>query len=219
MHVTPSLNEEFLHAQSRCMQEGASEIENETALLNQAQAGDRDAFSSLVSGQLQTLYRLVLRITKNHEDAEDSVQDAILKAYANLPQFQRRARFSTWIGRIAINEALMRLRKHKSMKWVPLEDVVQAKESNDRSPELEQHGDNPETLYARQEVRELMMEAAGSLQPIYQTVFYLAQVRGCTLQETAKDLELSVAAVKARLHRARKQLREKLNPIGGALPC
>jgi RNA polymerase sigma-70 factor (ECF subfamily) len=161
----------------------------------------------------------VLRITRNHEDAEDSVQDAILKAYANLPQFQRRARFSTWIGRIAINEALMRLRKHKVMKRVPLEDVFQAKESNDRSPELEQHGDDPETLYARQEVRELMLEAAGSLQPIYQTVFYLAQVRGCTIQETAKELELSVAAVKARLHRARKQLREKLNPIGGALPC
>jgi RNA polymerase sigma-70 factor (ECF subfamily) len=219
MHVTPSLNQESLLTCSRRMQDGASEIDNETALLNQAQSGDPDAFSSLVSGHLQTLYRLVLRITRNHEDAEDSVQDAILKAYVNLPQFQRRARFSTWIGRIAINEALMRLRKHKVMKRVPLEVVFQAKEPNDRSPELEQHRDDPETLYARQEVRELMMEAAGSLQPMYQAVYYLAQVRGCTIQETAKELELSIAAVKARLHRARKQLREKLNPIGGALPC
>jgi RNA polymerase sigma-70 factor (ECF subfamily) len=219
VHVTPSLNQESLPARGRRMQAGVSELDNETSLLNQAQAGDRDAFSSLVSSQLQTLYRLVLRITRNHEDAEDCVQDAILKAYANLPQFQRRSKFSTWIGRIAINEALMRLRKHKVMKRVPLEDAFHSKEPIDRSPELELHHDDPETLYARQEVRELMMEAAGSLQPMYQAVFYLAQVSGCTLQETAKELELSVAAVKARLHRARKQLREKLNPIGGALPC
>jgi RNA polymerase sigma-70 factor (ECF subfamily) len=219
MHATSTLNQESLLTPSRRLQDGASEIDHETALLNQAQSGDPDAFSSLVCGHLQTLYRLVLRITRNHEDAEDCVQDAILKAYANLPQFQRRARFSTWLGRIAINEALMRMRKYKVMKRVPLEDVFQATESDDRSPELEQHREDPETLYARQEVRELMMQAAGSLLPMYQAVFYLAQVRGCTLQETAKELELSVAAVKARLHRARKQLREKLNPIGGALPC
>ena len=219
MHVSPLLNQESLPARCRQMQAGASEHDYEAALVNQAQSGDRDAFSSLVSGHLQTLYRLVLRITRNHEDAEDSVQDAVLKAYANLPQFQRRARFSTWIGRIAINEALMRLRKHKVRKLVLSEDVLQAKEPNDRSLELERHGDDPETLFARQEICEFMLEAAGSLQPIYQTVFYLAQVRGCTLQETAKELGLSVAAVKARLHRARKQLREKLNPIGGALPC
>jgi RNA polymerase sigma-70 factor (ECF subfamily) len=201
------------------VQDGDSEINHETVLLNQAQSGDKDAFSSLVSAHLQTLYRLVLRITRNHEDAEDSVQDAILKAYASLPQFQRRSRFSTWLGRIAINEALMRLRKHKAMKRVPLEGGRQANEPTERSPELERRGENPETLYARQEVRNLMMEAAGSLQPIYLSAFYLAQVRGCTIQVTAKELEVSVAAVKGRLHRARKLLREKLHPIGGALPC
>ena len=219
MHVSPLLNQESLPARSRRMQAGASELDSETALVDRAQSGDRDAFSSLVSGHLQTLYRLVLRITRNHEDAEDSVQDAVLKAYANLPQFQRRARFSTWIGRIAINEALMRLRKHKVMKLVLSEDALLANDSNDRSPELEHHVDDPETLFARQEIRELMMRAAESLLPVYQQVLYLAQVRGCTLQETAKELELSVAAVKARLHRARKQLRKKLNPIGRALPC
>jgi RNA polymerase sigma-70 factor (ECF subfamily) len=73
-----------------------------------------DAFSSLVSVHLQTRYRLVLRITRYHEDADDSVQDAILKAYASLRQFQGSSRFSTWIGRIAINEDLMKLRKHKA---------------------------------------------------------------------------------------------------------
>ena len=93
MHVSPLLNQESLPARSRRMQAGASELDSETALVDRAQSGDRDAFSSLVSGHLQTLYRLVLRITRNHEDAEDSVQDAVLKAYANLPQFQRRARF------------------------------------------------------------------------------------------------------------------------------
>lgn len=193
--------------------------DDEAALVNQAQSGDRDAFSSLISDYRETLYRLVLRITRNHEDAEDAVQDAILKAHANLSKFQGRARFSTWISRIAINEALMNRRKNKRMNQVPLEVPVQAEESIARFPELERRGDDPEVLYARMEVREMMWQAARGLLPMYQAVFFLARVRGCTNQETADELEVSVATVKARLHRACKQLREKLNPISGALPC
>ncbi len=210
---------ESLPPSNRPMQERISGTDDEAALLNQAQSGDKDAFSSLISRYLETLYRLALRITRNPEDAEDTVQEAILKAYANLSQFQRRARFSTWITRITINEALMKLRKHKLMKRVPWEDLVQDEEFNGHFRELERRRDDPEALYARQEVRALMIQAVGSLLPMYQVVFFMAQVRGCTNQETAKELELSVATVKARLHRAYKQLREKLNPIGGALPC
>ncbi len=100
-----------------------------------------------------------------------------------------------------------------------MEDLTQAEESNVCSCESELRQEDPEALYARLEVREMMLQAARSLLPIYQAVFFLARVRGCTNQETADELELSVATVKARLHRACKQLREKLNPIGGALPC
>ncbi len=201
------------------MHDRVSEADAEAALVNQARSGDRDAFSSLISGHLEILYRLVLRITRNHEDAEDAVQDAILKAHANLSKFQGRARFSTWISRIAINETLMKRRKHRHRKHVPLEDLTQAEEFNVCSCELELRQKDPEALYARMEVREMILQAARSLLPMYQAVFFLARVRGCTNQETADELELSVATVKARLHRACKQLREKLNPIGGALPC
>lgn len=201
------------------MHDRVSEADAEAALVNQARSGDRNAFSSLVSGQRKTLYRLVRRITRNHEDAEDAVQDAVLKAHANLSKFQGRARFSTWISRIAINEALMKRRKNERKKQVPLEVLVQTQEFIVRFPELERRGDDPEALYARMEVREMMLQAARSLLPMYQAVFVLARVSGCTNQETADELELPVATVKARLHRACKQLREKLPPICEALPC
>jgi len=197
----------------------AAEADAEPALVDRARLGDREAFSSLISDHLKTLYRLALRITRNHEDAEDAVQDAILKAHANLHQFEGRARFSTWIGRIAINEALMKRRKYSTRKHVPLEELTQADELIVRIPELKRRADDPEALYARTEVRGMLLQAARSLLPMYQAVFFLARVRGCTNQETADELELPVATVKARLHRACKQLREKLTPTSGALPC
>lgn len=215
MHATPSVAHESLRASRPRMQDGVSGGDNEAALLNQAQSGDKDAFTSLISPCLETLYRLVLPITRNHEDAEDTVQEAILKAYANLSQFQRRARFSTWIARIATNEALTILRKQKLMKRAPWEDLVLAEESNGRFPELEQRPDDPEALYARQEVRELMMQAAGCLPPQYHTAFVLTHVKECTNQETARKLDVSVAAVKARVHRARKQVRKQLKGLVG----
>lgn len=201
------------------LRDRAAEAEAEAVLVDRARLGDRDAFSSLISDHLKTLYRLALRITRHHEDAEDAVQDAILKAHANLHQFEGRARFSTWIGRIAINEALMKRRKHSTRKHVPLEELTQADELIVRIPELERRADNPEALYARMEVREMLLQAASSLLPIYQAVFFLARVRGCTNQETAAELELPVATVRARLHRACKQMREKLTPMSRALPC
>lgn len=191
---------------------GRSAADGEATLVSQAQAGDADAFSTLVCGHLQTLYRLALRITRNREDAEDVVQDAILKAHANLSGFQQRARFSTWITRIAINEALMTLRRHKRMKRVPLEVPVPSEESDDRSWELPLDQEDPEALYARMQVREKLLQAARSLSPAHQAVFVLAYMRGCTNQETADRLGLSVATVKSRLHRARKQVCAKLDP-------
>lgn len=199
-------------------QNGRSAADGEATLVSQAQAGDADAFSTLVCGHLQTLYRLALRITRNREDAEDVVQDAILKAHASLSGFQRRARFSTWITRIAINEALMTLRRHKRIKQVPLEVPVPSEESDVRSWELALDQEDPEALYARMQVREKLLQAARSLSPASQAVFVLAYMRGCTNQETANQLGLSVSSVKSRLHRARKQVCVKLDPGCEVLP-
>jgi RNA polymerase sigma-70 factor (ECF subfamily) len=188
-------------------------MDGEAALLDRAQAGDRDAFSALVCSHLGTLYCLVRRITRNREDAEDAVQDAILKAFENLPQFQRRARFSTWISRIAINEGLMKLRRRRLTDPAPGNNVLEPEELSPRAPSTEQYGMNPEALYAWREIEGLMLHAAGSLLPMYHAVFYLTQVKGCTNEEAAKQLAVSVSTIKSRLHRARKQLRERMNWI------
>ena len=209
---TPSLGRLSTPARDR-------KADEEAALLNQARSGDPDAFSNLISGCLETLHRLVLRITKNHQDAEDVVQETIFKAHANLSRFEGRARFSTWISRIAINEALMNRRKHRHWKYVSLEDLTAADGLAVCSYDREQLQVNPEALYARQEIQERLLEAVRSLLPMYQAVYSLTRVRSCTIQETADELEISVAAVKARLHRASKQLREKLAPVCQTSPC
>jgi RNA polymerase sigma-70 factor (ECF subfamily) len=200
-------------------QEQVSEIDAEAALVHRARSGDREAFSDLISGHCQSLYRLALRITRHREDAEDVVQDAILKAHANLSRFQGRARFSTWITRITINEALMKLRRNKHRKQVPLEVPVRAEEFDVRYRELEASRENPEAVYVRMEMRNKLLQAARSLSPVDQAVLFQTRVRGCTNQETADALGVALTTVKARLRRACKQLRERLNPISETLPC
>ena len=197
----------------------ATAVEIEAALLNQAQSGDHEAFSTLLGGCHGTLHGLVLRITKNHEDAEDAVQSAVLKAYAKLSQFQERARFSSWIARIAINEAFMKLRKQKRLKEVSLDDPLQTQEFAPRPPAIEKEHEDPEKAFRRAEVLEAMVRAVGSLPPMYQAAFFLTQVRGCTNQEAAKQLALPVSTIKSRVHRARKHVRNVLNPNGESLPC
>jgi RNA polymerase sigma-70 factor (ECF subfamily) len=209
--IAPNANS-FLVADPAA-QDRAPELDGEAELLDRAQSGDRDAFSALVCSRLGTLYCLVRRITRNREDAEDAVQDAILKAFENLPQFQRRARFSTWISRIAINEGLMKLRRRRLTDPKPGNGTFEPEELSPPARSTEQFGMNPEALYARREIEGLMLQAAGNLLPMYRAVFYLTQVKGCTNEEAAKQLAVSVPTIKSRLHRARKQLRERMNWI------
>lgn len=214
----PDPSPSFTAPAQRSAQSAVPQPDGEAALLDQARSGNADAFASLVTGHFKTLYRLARRITRNHEDAEDAVQDAVLKAHAHLSTFQGRAQFSTWISRIAINEALMKRRKYRNWNVVAWEDLTPAEESEVCSWIVDLRQD-PEALYARREVREMMLEAARDMPPMYQAVFFLSRVRGCTNQETADHLDVSVATVKARLHRACKRLREKLAPAVEALPC
>jgi RNA polymerase sigma-70 factor (ECF subfamily) len=213
MHATLPLDHEPPASLEYPAKTGLPDSDHETALLSQAQSGDKEAFVALLSRYLHSLHALALRITRSHEQAEDTVQEAILKAYVHLPQFQARARFSTWISRIAINEALTSLRKHKHTALAPLDKVGPAEELRALSGQWKQHQDDPESLYARLEVRESLTRAVGSLLPRYRTVFVLTQVKDCTIQEVAERLRLTVPAVKSRVHRARKQLRERLSRV------
>jgi len=185
---------------------------DESLLVSEAKAGNYAAFEELVNRYEKKIYRLGMNITGNAEDAEDVLQEAFLKAFEHLPEFREDSRFYTWIVRIAVNEALMKLRKRRTRREVAIEDSkdedgeVLVREFADWKP-------NPEQEYARAELERILQGAVRALPPGFRTVFYLRDVEGLSTEETAELLDLSVGAVKARLFRARLRLREELSKI------
>ena len=182
---------------------------DESALVAQAKAGDQSAFSELVNRYERKIYRLAKNITRNDEDAEDVLQDAFLKAYTHLDNFKGDSKFYTWIVRIAVNEALMRLRKRKTDRSVPLDEPVELGEETVQR-EIAVWEDNPEQQYSQEEWRRILDEAVDSLKPDFRTVFVLRDIEELSTEETAETLGISVPAVKSRLLRARLALRERL---------
>lgn len=185
---------------------------DESTLVRRAKSGDYEAFEKLVGLYEDRIYRLGMNITGNPEDAEDVLQEAFLKAFQNLSSFREDSRFYTWLVRIAVNEGLMKLRKRRSDKSVPLDDTVN-EEGEVLPREFADWRPNPEQTLAQEEVRGILRKAAESLPPTFRTVFFLRDVEGLSTEETAEALGLSVAAVKARLFRARLHLREQLSKI------
>jgi len=182
---------------------------DESALVAQAKAGDQNAFAELVNRYERKIYRLAKNITRNDEDAEDVLQDAFLKAYTHLDNFKGDSKFYTWIVRIAVNEALMRLRKRKTDRSVPLDEPVELGEET-VTREIAVWEDNPEQRYSKEEWRHILDEAVEELKPDFRTVFVLRDIEELSTEETAETLGISVPAVKSRLLRARLALREKL---------
>lgn len=182
---------------------------DESALVAQAKAGDQNAFAELVHRYERKIYRLAKNITRNDEDAEDVLQDAFLKAYTHLDNFKGDSKFYTWIVRIAVNEALMRLRKRKTDRSVPLDEPVELGEETVQR-EIAVWEDNPEQQYSQEEWRKILDEAVESLKPDFRTVFVLRDIEELSTEETAETLGISVPAVKSRLLRARLALRERL---------
>jgi RNA polymerase sigma-70 factor (ECF subfamily) len=182
---------------------------DESVLVAQAKAGDQNAFTELVNRYERKIYRLAKNITQNDEDAEDVLQDAFLKAYTHLDNFKGDSKFYTWIVRIAVNEALMRLRKRKTDRTVPLDEPVELGEETVQR-EIAVWEDNPEQQYSQEEWRRILDEAVESLKPDFRTVFVLRDIEELSTEETAETLGISVPAVKSRLLRARLALRERL---------
>lgn len=182
------------------------------ALLDRARSGDDQAFAGLVTKYERKIYRLAKNITQNDEDAEDVLQDAFLKAYEHLRDFQGQSKFYTWLVRIAVNESLMKLRKRKSDRTVSLDENIETEEEP-IVREIAVWDDTPELKYSQTEMREILDKAIQSLKPIFRVVFVLRDVEEMSTEETAQALGLSVAAVKSRLLRARLELREKLTRI------
>ena len=182
---------------------------DEASVLAQARQGSTDAFNELTERYQRNIFRLAQNITQNREDAEDVLQETFLKAYEHLPEFHGDSKFYTWVVRIAVNEALMKLRKRKWDKTVWLDEPVTTGEDT-VAREIAVWEDNPEQRYSKEELHDILDKAVNGLAPPYRTVFVLRDMEGLSTEETAQALELSVPAVKSRLLRARLQLRDKL---------
>ena len=184
-------------------------IFDEANLVAQARHGNTGAFGELTERYQRNIFRLAQNITQNREDAEDVLQETFLKAYEHLPDFEGNSKFYTWLVRIAVNEALMKLRKRKWDKTVWLDEPVNVGDDN-VAREIAVWEDNPEQRYSKEELADILEKAVNGLTPPYRTVFVLRDVEGLSTEETAQALDLSVPAVKSRLLRARLQLRDKL---------
>jgi RNA polymerase sigma-70 factor (ECF subfamily) len=182
---------------------------DESVLVAQAREGDMQAFNTLVQRYDGKIFRLAMHVTQNREDAEDVLQETFMKAYEHLDQFKGDSKFYTWIVRIAVNQALMKLRRRRTDKSVSMDETIDTGEDT-VVREIAAWDENPEQRFSREEIGEILDGAIDSLDPIYRSVFVLRDVEDLSTEETAETLGLSVPAVKSRLLRARLQLREKL---------
>lgn len=181
----------------------------ESALVARARKRDNDAFTALVNQHYRRIYRLAKRTMQNDHEAESVLQDTFLKAYEHISSIQESSKFSTWLTRIAMNEALMKLRKRRNHAAVSPDEPRDPVEGVGKR-ELAVWDGNPEQQYSQAEIQGILEQALESLWLNYRTVFLLRDVEELSLEETAETLGISMAAAKSRLFRARMILREKL---------
>lgn len=185
----------------------ASAQPDDNVLLDRILAGDKQAFGTLVRRHEKRVYRTTIAITGEAADAEEAMQETFLKAYLKLRSFRRDSRFTTWLTRIAVNEALQIRRRRRETASLDDPGVV---EKDFRPRHTEEWYANPEQRYAAQERKEIVESAIGALAPPYRVVFLLRDVEGLSTEETAEALGLTIAATKSRLLRARLMVREEL---------
>lgn len=183
--------------------------DDDLALVQAAKGGNIAAFEELVKRHERQMFRIAHNLLHNREDAEDAVQGAFLKAFQKLLQFQAKAKFATWLGRITLNEALTKLRK-EPVHWSSTRHDS-PDEAGPLPQEIADWAPNPEMLYTVSELRNILEKNLRRLNPNLRAVFLLRDVEGLSLEDSAQSLGLTVAAVKARSWRARLQLREWLH--------
>jgi RNA polymerase sigma-70 factor (ECF subfamily) len=195
----------LLSAQSNAL--GVSDLRewSEEQLIASAKTGKRAPFGELCGRHGKKVFCVAHRITRNREDAEDAVQDCFLSAFVHLKDFDGRSRFATWLTRIAINAALMKLRKKHGMREVPMDEPNPQSEL-EAQREIQDNAPDPEETYYRRERRELMNTAISGLRPRVREVVELQQLQEHSVRETAQILGISTAAVKGRMFHARVTL-------------
>ncbi len=180
---------------------------NENELIESARKGDRKALSDIVKKYEQTIYNFAFKICRDKDKAEHTMQETFLSMIKSLDQFSGKSKLSTWLYTIVSNHCLMMARSAKGKYYTSFDDdeaVINEKEISDWKI-------TPEHLLENNELKELLDKAIQKLPPDYRIVFMLRDVEGLSTEETGKITELSVPAVKSRLHRARAFLRNELN--------
>jgi len=185
-----------------------SRKEVDQALVDKFIAGDNSSFEELLNNYASKIYAMALRLTKNPEDAEEVLQDVFVAVYRKIEGFQGKSSFSSWLYRVTVNASFMKLRKNRQDKSVKFDDLgVKGQEA--LMPRTTSSQDVDSLTY-RHEMRDRLEEAVNTLPDEYRPVFTLRDVDGLTTQEVANVLQLTVPAVKSRLHRSRLLLRRRL---------
>jgi len=187
----------------------------EYEFLTAAKRGDSAAFETLCKQSANTVLHMARRMMRNNEDAEDVVQESFQQAFLHLQSCNGDSRFSTWLSRIAINAALMKLRKKHRLWDLSLDESAESEESSSRI-EVEDDGLNPEQLYAQKERQRILTEAMNDLTPGMRKAIELREIDERSTEENAQIMGISVSAVKARVFHGRKKLRERLNHFVGS---
>ncbi len=177
-------------------------------LVRRAQAGNGDAFEELVRRYERKVYNIAYRLMGNERDASEVLQDAFLRAYRFLPKFQFKSSFFTWLYRIATNVSLTKLRKREKVQLVSIDDP--AGPEGDLPLEIPDYRYSPEKMMQQRELRDALQKAVEDLPPDYRSVVVLRDLEGLSNEEVSKILNLTVPAVKSRLHRGRLELRKVL---------
>jgi RNA polymerase sigma-70 factor (ECF subfamily) len=190
--------------------EASTVASNDLDLVHASKNGDAAAFEQLVERYDRKLLRIAQSVTRNREDSQDAVQEAFLKAYQHLADFREACQFSTWLIRITVNQALMKLRKQRGTAETSLDEDF-GDERDILPREVTDWAPNPEQLCWASELRDILRNALEELRPTSRAVFILRDIEGLTIDQTAVAMNMSQTAVKARLWRVRLQLREALS--------
>jgi RNA polymerase sigma factor (sigma-70 family) len=194
-------------ASAREVQGINSQAVSEAHLLSAARRGNQAAFGELCKQHAKKILHVTMRITRNREDAEDALQECFLNALVHFKDFDGRSLFSTWLTRIAINAALMRLRRNRTSRETALQTVDEFGEEwecfhlTDRSL-------NPEESYAERERAKILRDALTALRPRIRAALEMRQLQELSLKETSRTLGISTAATKGRLFQGRAALRK-----------
>jgi RNA polymerase sigma-70 factor (ECF subfamily) len=190
----------------------ARTTELEIVLIGRVCAGEKELFYELINPYERSVYFAALSILQNEADAEEAAQEAFLKAFSHLSSFRRESQFSTWLIQIALNEARMKRRKDHRFLYVSMDNRDQDEEGDYIPRDFADWREIPSEALQRTELREALQKAINSLHPKYREVFVMRDVQNLNIAQTAAALQISEASVKARLLRARLQMRDALAP-------